>query len=160
LLGRDDLPAEPPDFGGGSSGGGRADSITEQIKRVLEERRKHLLATALDGARRACVEGDEFYVEFAPERKHLRDTLNKPEGMKLLREVCRELLGRDVGVRVIVKDARETDAPPTREDEELRERQQLRELAEQNPAVQHLLRTFRAEIIDVRRIEPEQSKGS
>jgi hypothetical protein len=106
------------------------------------------------------VEGDEFYVEFAPERKHLRDTLNKPEGMKLLREVCRELLGRDVGVRVIVKDARETDAPPTREDEELRERQQLRELAEQNPAVQHLLRTFRAEIIDVRRIEPEQSKGS
>ncbi|MFL6210116.1 MAG: DNA polymerase III subunit gamma/tau [Pyrinomonadaceae bacterium] len=158
--GRDaDLPPEPPEFSN-SGGGARADSITEQIKRALEERRKHLLATALDGARRASVEGDEFYIEFAPEQKHLRDTLNKPDAMKLLREVCRELLGRDVGVRVMVKDARATDAPPTREDEELRERQQLRELAESNPAVQHLLRTFRAEIIDVRRVEPEQGGGS
>ena len=155
--GRDDLPEEPPDFGGFSGGGARADSITEQIKRALEDRRKHLLATALDGARKAAVDGDEFYVEFAPERKHLRDTLNKPDSMKLLREVCRELLGRDVGVRVLIKDAQESDAPPTREDEELRERQRLRELAESNPAVQHLLRTFRAEIIDVRRVEPEQS---
>jgi hypothetical protein len=156
----DDLPPEPPEFSHSSSGGARADSITEQIKGALEERRKHLLATALDGARRASVEGDEFYVEFAPEQKHLRDTLNKPDAMKLLREVCRELLGRDVGVRVMVKDARATDAPPTRADEELRERQELRALAESNPAVQHLLRTFRAEIIDVRRVEPEQGGGS
>jgi DNA polymerase-3 subunit gamma/tau len=152
----DDLPPEPPEFSSSNSGNARADSITEQIKRALEERRKHLLATALDGARRASVEGDEFYVEFAPEQKHLRDTLNKPDAMKLLREVCRELLGRDVGVRVMIKDARAPDAPPTREDEEQRERQQLRELAESNPAVQHLLRTFRAEIIDVRRVEPDK----
>ncbi|HYX41007.1 MAG TPA: hypothetical protein VE821_04885, partial [Pyrinomonadaceae bacterium] len=68
---------------------------------------------------------------------------------------CRKLLGRDVGVRVVVKDASESDAPPTREDEEQRERQRLREMAEQHPTVQHLLRTFRAEIVDVRRVSEE-----
>jgi len=149
--GRDDVPDAPPE----TTSAPRGDSITEQIKHALETRRKPLLATALDGARKAVVDGDEFYVEFAPERKHLRDSLGKPENMKLLREVCRELLGRDVGVRVVVKDASESDAPPTREDEEQRERQQLRELAEKHPAVQHLLRTFRAEIVDVRRVSDE-----
>ena len=98
---RDDVPAEPPDYGTTA----RGDSTTEQIKHALEARRKPLLATALDGARKALVAGDEFYVEFAPERKHLRDNLNKPDSMKLLREVCREVLGRDVGVRVVIKDA-------------------------------------------------------
>jgi DNA polymerase-3 subunit gamma/tau len=151
--GRDDVPDEPPEFASAP----RGDSVTEQIKHALETRRKPLLATALDGARKTAVDGDEFYVEFAPERKHLRDSLGKPEHMKLLREICRELLGRDVGVRVVVKDARESDAPPTREDEEQRERRELRELAENHPAVQHLLRTFRAEIVDVRRVSEDQS---
>jgi DNA polymerase III subunit gamma/tau len=145
--GRDDVPAEPTEQG---------DSTTEQIKHALEARRKPLLATALDGARKALLAGEEFYVEFAPERKYLRDNLNKPDSMKLLREVCREVLGRDVGVRVVIKDARESDAP-TREDEELREQQRLREFAENHPAVQAMLRTFRAEIIEVGRVE--QDKG-
>ncbi|HEX8072120.1 MAG TPA: DNA polymerase III subunit gamma/tau [Pyrinomonadaceae bacterium] len=150
--GRDDLPEEPPEFARRS---GRGDALAEQVKRALEERRRPLLATALDGARKAELAGDEFYVEFAPERKHLRDSLNKPDAMKLLRDVCREVVGRDVGVRVVVREAGESDAPPTREDEELRARQELRQMAENHPAVQHLLRTFRAEIIDVRRVEPE-----
>lgn len=151
--GRDDLPAEPPESGSSSA---RPDAFAEQLKRALEDRRKPLLATALDNARKVSVDGDELYIEFAPEKKLLRDNLNKPDSMKLLREVCRELLGRDVGVRVVCKDAHESDAPPTREDEELRERQALRALAENHPDVQNLLRTFRAEIVDVRRVEQEE----
>ncbi len=149
--GRDDLPAEPPDFDAAAP----TDAFTEQLKRALEDRRKPLLATALDNARKVSVEGDELYIEFAPEKKLLRDNLNKPDSMKLLRDICHELLGRDVGLRVVCKDARETDAPPTREDEALREQQALRALAEKHPNVQHLLRTFGGEIVDVRRVEPE-----
>ncbi len=151
--GREALPAEPPEF---SSAAVRPDALTEQIKRALEDRRKPLLATALDQARKVSVEGDELYVEFAPEKKLLRDNLNKPDSLKLLREVCRELLGREMGVRVVSKDVNETDAPPTREDEELRERQALRALAEKHPDVQNLLRTFGGEIVDVRRVEQEK----
>ncbi len=138
------------------------DSLCEQLKRALEDRSKPLLAIALDDARKVEIDGDELLVEYAPDKKHLRESLAKPESLKLLREVCRDLLGRDVGVRVVINDGRAAAAagsgnePATKDDEERLERQRLREIAEKHPAVQKLLRTFRAEIIDVRRIDVEQ----
>lgn len=103
------------------------------------------------------MEGDELYVEYAPEGKHLRDTLAKPDNVKILREVCREVLGRDMGVAIVVKQAGEgeDDAPRSREDEATLEKQRLREMAEQHPSVQQLLKVFGAEIIEVRRIDTD-----
>jgi DNA polymerase-3 subunit gamma/tau len=129
------------------------------VKHGLEKRGKPLLAVALDGARRVLVEGEEVYVEFAPEGKHLHHTLMKPENMRLLREVCCEVLGREVGVRSAVKAPGESDdLPLTHEDEARLEHRRLRELAENHPVVQQALKTFRAEIIDVRRTDkgPQQ----
>lgn len=133
-------------------------SMIEALKAGLEKRRRMFLVIALEGARRVIVEGDELVVEFAPEAKHLRDNLAKPESVKMLREVCRELTGRDVGVRISVKEASayEGDAPLSKDDEARREKQLLREMAERHPAVQELLETFRGEIVDVRRIDSEQ----
>ncbi|MBA3768533.1 MAG: hypothetical protein H0W99_16455, partial [Acidobacteria bacterium] len=124
----------------------------------LEKRRRMFLVIALDGARRVSLEGDELTVEFAPEAKHLRDNLAKPESVKMLREVCRELTGRDMGVRISVKEtsAYEGEAPLSKNDEARRDKQLLREMAERHPAVQELLETFRGEIVDVRRIDTEQ----
>ncbi|HEX8139244.1 MAG TPA: DNA polymerase III subunit gamma/tau [Pyrinomonadaceae bacterium] len=135
-----------------------AASMIEALKTALEKRKRMFLVIALEGARRAAFEEDELVVEFAPEAKHLRDNLAKPESVKLLREVCRELAGRDMGVRISVKEqsATEPDAPMSREDEARREKQQLREMAERHPAVQELLQTFHGEIVDVRRIDGEQ----
>ncbi|HEX8853008.1 MAG TPA: DNA polymerase III subunit gamma/tau, partial [Pyrinomonadaceae bacterium] len=135
-----------------------AASMIEALKTALEKRKRMFLVVALEGARRAAFEEEELVVEFAPEAKHLRDNLAKPESVKLLREVCRELAGRDMGVRISVKEqsAAEPDAPMSREDEARREKQQLREMAERHPAVQELLQTFHGEIIDVRRIDGEQ----
>jgi DNA polymerase-3 subunit gamma/tau len=142
-------------------------SIIERIKAELEKRRRMFLVIALDGAHTACVEKDEFRVEFVPEAKHLRDSLAKPDSVKMLREVCRALLGRDIGVRINVSEpgeivrsnesdeskweARDKLLSPKLETE--REKLRLREIAEQHPLVQQVLRTFRGEIIDVRRIE-------
>jgi DNA polymerase-3 subunit gamma/tau len=130
-------------------------STIESIKAALEKRRRMFLVVALEGARKASVAGDELYVEFAPEARHLRDNLAKPESVKLLREVCREVMGRDMGVRITVKEPNESeeDEPISKEDEARREKQQLREQAEQHPAVRHFLQTFRGEIIDVRRAD-------
>lgn len=132
-----------------------SESDIDKIKSSLEARRKMFLVTALDGARHAAVEKGELYVEFAPESRHLRDTLAKSDNVKILREICQELTGAELGVRIMIKDqSTATDsAPLSREDEERLEQHRLRESAEKNPVVQQMLRTFRGEIVDVRRVD-------
>jgi DNA polymerase III subunit gamma/tau len=133
--------------------GAAHDSTIEGIKAALEKRSRMFLVIALEGARRAIIEGDELYIEFAPEAKHLRDNLSKPESVKLLREVAREVTGRDIGVRISIKEKSESGESLSKQEAERTEKQRLREIAEQDPLVQQALRTFRGEIIDVRRIE-------
>jgi DNA polymerase-3 subunit gamma/tau len=145
---------------GGAAGVARAPELSHtrdesdeatRIKRGLEERGKPLLAAALDGAKRVLIEGEEVRVEFAPEGKHLRDTLMRPENMRLLREVCCEVLGRSVGVAVVIKSAGEQgDDALAPEDDARREQRLMRERAESHPVVQKMLKTFRAEIVEVR----------
>jgi hypothetical protein len=95
-----------------------------------------------------------LYVEFAPEAKHLRENLAKPESVKLLREVCESVCGRELSVRIVVKDKSESrDEPPDARDAEAEEKRRLRELAEKDPSVQQVLRAFHAEIVDVRRVD-------
>ena len=139
-----------------SEGDAPPDSDIERLKSALEKRRKPFLVVALEGARRVGIEGDELCVEFAPEGKHLRDSLAKPDNAKILREACREIFGRDVGVRIVVTDAgTSADAPLTEQDEARLEKQRLREIAEQDPLVQQIIKTFRAEIVDVSRTKSE-----
>jgi hypothetical protein len=128
-------------------------SEIEQIKAALEKRRKMFLVTALEGARHASLEGNELCLEFAPGARHLRDTLAKSENVKILREVCKEITTRDVGVRFVIADGEAAGAPISREETERREKQSLRETAEKDPTVQQMLRTFRGEIIDVKRVD-------
>jgi len=132
-------------------------STIESIKDTLEKRSRMFLVIAIEGARKASIEGDELYLEFAPEAKHLRDNLAKPESVKLLREIAREVTGRDMGVRIIIKGKGENDSngPSSKQEAEQSEKQRLREIAEQDPLVQQVLHSFRAEIIDVRKIEDE-----
>jgi DNA polymerase-3 subunit gamma/tau len=135
-------------------------SEIEQVKTALGTRRKMLLVTALDAARQAGIEGNELCLEFAPETRHFRDTLAKSDNVKVLREVCKEITGRDLGVRFLTVDPQESaasvagDAPPSKEESERRDKQSLRERAEKDPTVQQMLKTFRGEIVDVKRVEP------
>jgi DNA polymerase-3 subunit gamma/tau len=128
-------------------------SDTDRIKTELQKRRKMFLVTAFEGARLAQLEDNELYIEFAPETKHLRDTLAKSENVKLIREACQEVTGKEIGVRIAIKESgTDDDLPLSKEDEERREKQNLRAAAEQNPVVQQVLRTFRGEIVDVQRV--------
>jgi hypothetical protein len=127
----------------------------EKIKALLEKRRKMFLVTALEGARLAVIEGNELCLEFVPEAKHLRDSLSKSDNVKILREVCKEVTGNDLGVRFVVAGQDEADAPLTKAELARREQQDLRATAEKHPTIQQMLRTFRGEIIDVRRAEGE-----
>ena len=128
----------------------------ERIKVVLENRRKMFLVTVLEAAQHTALEGEELFVEFAPESRHFRDMLTKPENIKILRDACQEVTGKETGVRIAVKNTEAAAPTSTREDEEREEKQRLRQTAESNPVVQQMLRTFRGEIVDVRRIDGER----
>jgi len=133
------------------------DSNIERIKSALESKRKMFLVTALESASYLVIENGELYVEFAPEARHLRDTLAKSDNVKILRNACQEVTGKELGVRIVIKDHEAAaDGPGSKEDEDRREKQRLREVAEKHPLVQQMLRTFRGEIVDVRRIDNEQ----
>jgi response regulator RpfG family c-di-GMP phosphodiesterase len=131
--------------------------MIEALKAGLEKRKRMFLVVALEGARKVGFEGDELAVEFAPEAKHLRDNLAKPDNVKILREVCREVTGHDMGVRISITEqgANDDAATVSKEDNARREKRELREMAERNPAVQELLQTFHGEIVDVRRVDNE-----
>jgi hypothetical protein len=128
-------------------------TVIDRIKAALENQRKMLLATGLEAALVASIEDGELFVEFAPEARHFRDTLTKPENIKILRDICREVTGQETGVRIAVKDAQHESGPTTREDDERIEKKRLREAAGNNPVVQEMLRTFRGELVDVRRVD-------
>ena len=121
----------------------------DRVKAFLKNQRKSLLITALESAQTTVLERGELYVEFSPESRHLCDTLLKAE--KLLGEACREATGQQTRIRIEVKDPRANDQTITPEDEERAEKQRLREMAENNPVVRQALKTFRGEIVDVRR---------
>jgi len=122
----------------------------DRIRAALEEKRRMRLLAALDGAQSVSFAGDEMCAEFVPEAKHFRETFDKAN-CKILEDVCREVLGREISFRLVIKNAGD-NGPLSPEDESRREQQQLREAAEQHPAVQQVLRTFRGEIVEVKRI--------
>jgi DNA polymerase III, subunit gamma and tau len=128
-------------------------TLIERIKAVIERQKKMLLVTVLDSAQSLLLDEGELYVEFSPGSRHFRDTLARPENIKILREACQEITGRETGVRIAVKDPAAQNQPLTREDEERQAKQDLRAAAESNPMVQEMLKKFRGEIVDVRRIE-------
>jgi DNA polymerase III subunit gamma/tau len=131
-------------------------SEIERIKSALEKRRKMFLVTALEGARHVGLEGNDLCIEFAPDTRHLRDTLARMENVKILREVCQEITNRELGVRFVIREGEAGDAPLSKEETERREQQRLRETAEKDPVVQQILHKFRGEIVDVRPADGEQ----
>jgi len=131
-------------------------STIERVKAVLERQRKMLLIPALDAAQAIVFEENELCIEFAPDARHFRDTLSKADNNKFVRDACREVTGQDMGVRIVVKDPSADGEPLSREDEARQEKQRLREKAESNPTVQTMLKTFRGEIVDVRRVDGER----
>lgn len=131
-------------------------STIERVKSVLERQRKMLLIPALEAALTVVFEESEMCIEFAPDARHFRDTLSKADNNKFVRDACREVTGKDMGVRIVVKDPTGDGEPLSRQDEARLEKQRLREMAESNPTVQTMLKTFRGEIVDVRRVDGER----
>jgi len=138
-------PAEAPEIVNRAAG-----SLGDQIKTELEKKKKKLLAAALGAAARIDLEGDDLTIEFSPDARHSRDTMAKPDNVKILREACAEVCGRPVGIRFVVADGATDDVPVTQEEDQRRSKQKARQMAAQHPTVQQVLKTFGGEIVDVK----------
>src|SRR5437868_9121947 len=130
-------------------------SPLDRLKAVLENQRKMLLVTALDAAQTAKFGEAELRIEFAPDARLHRDMLSKLENVKIIQDACRQITGKEIGVCILVKEPKAEGEPLNREEEERLEKQRLREIAENSPIVQQMLKTFRGEIVDVRRTDGE-----
>src|SRR5690349_19432257 len=108
-------------------------STIERVKAVLEGQRKMLLVTALEAAQATVFDESELCIEFAPAARHFRETLSRADNNKFVRDACREVTGRDMGVRIVVKDPAAEGEPLSRDDEARQEKQRLREMAESSP---------------------------
>ena len=131
-------------------------STIDKVKALLETQRKMLLVTALEHAQAAVFAEGELCVEFAPDARHFRDRLSTPENIKFIRDAWREITGDEIGIRIAIKDPNADGEPLSREEEARLEKQRLRETAENSPVVQQILKTFRGEIVDVRRVDNER----
>jgi DNA polymerase-3 subunit gamma/tau len=126
-------------------------STADQIKAVLEKKKRRMLIAALEAASRVELEGEELVIEFTSAARQSRDTLAKAENAKVLREAGSEVCGREVGIRFAIKDsASESNAALSPEDEERRAKKQTRQSVAQNPTVQQVLRAFGGEIVDIK----------
>jgi DNA polymerase-3 subunit gamma/tau len=125
-------------------------SIGDQIKAELERKKRKLLAAAIGDAARVDLNGEEITIEFSPAAKHSRDTMAKSDNVKILREACAAVCGRDVGIRFAIHDSENNDLPLSPDEDRRRSKQQARQAAAQNPTVQQVLKTFGGEIVDVK----------
>jgi DNA polymerase-3 subunit gamma/tau len=123
-------------------------SPLDQIKDTLAKQKRRLLLAALDAAARAELADDEFAIEFTAETRHDRDTLAKAENVKALREACREVCGRDIGIRLTIRDESPGDAAGP-SNAAFRPKQTARQSAAQDPVVKQVVRAFGGEIVEV-----------
>jgi DNA polymerase-3 subunit gamma/tau len=125
-------------------------SIGDQIKAELERKKRKLLAAAIGDAAAVELNGEEITIEFSPTAKTSRDMMAKSDNVKILREACAAVCGRDVGIRFVIRDSEQDDTPLSPDEDRRRSKQQARQAAAQNPTVQQVLKTFGGEIVDVK----------
>jgi DNA polymerase III subunit gamma/tau len=128
----------------------KSNSLCDQIKAKLAQKRRRLLIAAIEGALRAELEGEEFVIEFMPDARHYRDTLARADNIKALREACAEVCGREVGIRFAIKDGADSIPTDAVAEDTQQAKKKARHAAAADPNVQQVLRAFGAEIVDVK----------
>lgn len=84
-----------------------AGTILTRIKAELEKRRKMMIVTALDKAKNAYIDGALLYIEFEASDARIKQELEQPLKFDVLREICHQVTGRAMGIRVQIREAAE-----------------------------------------------------
>ncbi len=77
-----------------------ANNTLESIQVALDAGRKPFLAIAVGQAHAIRVEADQLILSYEADRKRFAETVASPHNSSLLRDVCRDVIGRDIHVIV------------------------------------------------------------
>jgi hypothetical protein len=130
------LPADPPDS-------------VARIKKIIEERRKMLLLSALDQADTIEIDGGYLCVSFPQEKAMFKSQLESRDNKKLLEEIGRMVAGRALTLSVSVGGkVKPAEKPPTDE------KPKPKPKAENHPMVRAIKDRFHGEVVEI--IDPDR----
>jgi DNA polymerase-3 subunit gamma/tau len=97
----------------------------------------------------------EIEIAFESGNTLFRDTLQESENLTLLRRVARKITGRKMEVRLVVRAQKEEQGEKKKRETDLKKRH--RREAIDHPLIQDVLDVFKAEVIDIKVMEPRSS---
>ena len=128
------------------------DDVRQHLQAEFERRNQMWLAISLEKADKVQLSNNRLKLEFAADNKQYHATWETVENQKLLRETCRQLFGRAVEiVSELTGQPQAAKLSPT-ETAERAEKNELWKIAEADPTVQQILKTFRGRIVEVTEI--------
>ena len=128
------------------------DDVRQHLQAEFERRNQMWLAISLEKADKVQLSNNRLKLEFAADNKQYHATWETVENQKLLRETCRQLFGRAVEiVSELTGQPQAAKLSPT-ETAERAEKNELWKIAEADPTVQQILKTFRGKIVEVTEI--------
>lgn len=70
-------------------------------EKIIKGVQKMYTDRIFEHARRIYIEGGELCIEYSSHNKSMRDSLTSPDRAERVRQLCREITGRDMPVRII-----------------------------------------------------------
>lgn len=121
----------------------RADDLRSQLQAILNDRGKMLLSATLDQAAKIELVGETLRIVCAGSGGLLKETLSERNHIRLIEAAAGEVVGHPVKL-VVVAEAE--SSAPTRVDS-------WQQMAEHDPTVQALIKTFKGELT---RVKPKE----
>lgn len=121
------------------------------------------VAPFLEMGQYAGVDGNEITIGYTATASVARARMEKEDNLGAVRTVCEALAGRPVRIRVVELSETEATGPTMAQQRAAREREEKMVLFEQtraHPLIKQTLEAFGGEVVEVRRLVPEQEAQS
>lgn len=128
------------------------EGAVEKIKDALEGRRKMMLLSTLQLAESMKLDGEFLRISFSPANSKFKSQVESRDNRAVIEEVCREILGRPVVLSATVGGQAQLETSPRRAEkatEKAAEKANVKQTAENHPAVQAIVDKFHGEVVEV-----------
>lgn len=129
------------------------DNVRQPLIKVFEQKNQVWLAISLDKANFVKISGNQLKIEFGANNKQYHATWESPDNIKILQEICQELFGRKLEIVAELSGQQQQVQLSAEQQQEQTEKDEMWRVAEADPTVQMILKTFRGKIINVWREE-------
>lgn len=125
------------------------DNVRQHLIEVFEQKNQMWLSISLDKANFVKISGNQLKIEFGANNKQYHATWESADNIRILQEICRELFGRKLEIVAELSGQQQTPQLSAQERQEQTEKDEMWRIAEADPTVQMILKTFRGKIVKV-----------